>query len=306
MKRLLLVSSLALLPLAACNPFGSGTTPDSGEQTSSRPETKNVIYRGTLQELGVSIYMEGTHRLELEDGRFVLLEANGILLDDYVGEEVEVFGTTRATVEGGGIIMRVERVAEITSSSSESSVASSASGATTSSSSSMAPTVSSVPPAASSAPAVASSSVTSSVASVASPSSTASDPVSARAAVMARANMAASNWTQEYCSSHVSFCFPVHKNWWYTSFGATASALWHVEMSSEEIVAIGDGPITVEMKSGAAVGSDGQVTIDGGTVTGIRTWAGNRHIVIKAPATLESAVRYITQELKAAPASVTQ
>jgi hypothetical protein len=120
---------------------------------------------------------------------------------------------------------------------------------------------------------------------------------------MAKANMDAANWTQQYCSSHTGFCFPVHKNWWYTSFGATSSSQWHVELSSEEIVALGDGPISVVLVSGAAPAADGQVTVENGKATGVRAWTNNRHFVISAPAVLETAVRYITQELKAAPVS---
>ena len=117
MKRFLLVS-LALLPLAACSWSPAQAPVDDGEQASSVAETKNVIYRGRLLPLGASIYMEGTHRLELEDGRFILLESDGLLLDEYANLDVEVFGATRPTVEGGGIVMRVERVAELADSSS--------------------------------------------------------------------------------------------------------------------------------------------------------------------------------------------
>jgi hypothetical protein len=93
--------------------------------------------------------MEGTHRLELEDGRFVLLEANGLILDDYLAMDVEVFGATRPTVEGGAIIMRVERVAEFV----ESSVAASSEDMLPSSSSISSAAVSVAPVVPSSAPA---------------------------------------------------------------------------------------------------------------------------------------------------------
>ncbi len=310
MKRSIALT-LALLPLAGCSLFTTSTPPTEEEQTSSVAETKNVIYRGTLQALGSSIYMEGTHRLELEDGRFVLLEANGLVLDDYLDMDVEVFGSTRPTVEGGGIIMRVERVAEFVESSvAVSSEAMFPSSSSASSAASVAPAVrSSVPAAvsrASVAPVVPSSApvaVSSAAPVPASSSSAASDAVSMRAATMAKVNMAASFWTQQYCSTHTGFCFPVHKNWWYTSFGATSSSQWHVELSSEEIVALGDGPISVVLVAGAAPAADGQVTVENGKVTGIRAWTNNRHFVISAPAVLETAVRYITQELKAAPVS---
>lgn len=370
MKRLLAVS-LALLSLAGCNLWPSSEPPaDDGEQTSSRPETKNVIYRGTLQELGVSIYMEGTHRLELEDGRFVLLESDGVVLDEYVGEDVEVFGATRATVEGGAIIMRVERIAKFAESSSSSasvattttlrgtvsdsslgtcdfklengtqgpvlrgtfecgqydaklvevtgvfasieggvdnvfdvgtirlvspSSASVASSVATSAATSSRVTTSrssavSRPPSSSSAPVVASSAAS-------------EDPLAAKVALMAKANMDASNWTQKYCSTHIGFCVPVHKNWWYTSFGATSSSLWHVEVGPSEILTLGEGPLTIVLLSGAAPSPDGTVTVDGGTAVGVRTWTNNRHFEIRASASLQAAVRYMTQELTAAPAA---
>lgn len=308
--------SLALLPLAGCSLFTTSEPPfQESEQTSSVAETKNVIYRGLLLPLGASIYMEGTHRLELEDGRFVLLESNGLLLDEYLNMDVEVFGATRPTVEGGGIIMRVERVAQFIISSAPAAEASSSSEQASSVAADLPPAASSAPavvasrppvvtpPASSKAPVVAPASSAAPVAVASSSSSAANDAVSLRAATMAKANMAPTNWTQQYCSTHIEFCFPVHKNWYYTSFGATSSSQWHVELSSEELQALGDGPLSVVLHSGALPGPDGQVTTEGGVVTGIRAWTNNRHFVISAPASLDAAVRYITQELRAAPAA---
>jgi hypothetical protein len=321
MKRFL-AASLALIPLAAC----SWNQPEITEENDTsietqRPETKNVIYRGTLLPLGSSIYMEGTHRLQLEDGRFVLLESNGLVLDDYLGQDVEVFGSTRATIEGSAIIMRVERVANATQSNAEessSSTSSSSSSEVTASSVAVQAPISSATVLASSRPPVlvlssaAASVATSSIAPVAPassvPTATASsassvDPaLEARVTAMAKANMDPANWTQEYCSpTHLGFCFPIHKNWWFTSFGATSSSVWHVEMSSEELAKLGDGPISVVLQSGNATAPDGLVVTEGAVTTGVRAWSGNRHFVISAPARLEAAVRYITQELHAAP-----
>lgn len=313
MKRIVALS-LLFVPLAGCSWLGSDTTPDEPEVIETeRPETKNVIYRGRLLPLGSSIYMEGTHRLELEDGRFVLLESDGLVLDEYLNEDVEVFGSTRATIEGSAIIMRVERVANLVASSeasSEPAVASSseASSSVPAAASSVAPVASSRAPVmvlssssrapvSSAAPVVSSAPAASSVAS--------SDAAfQARVTAMAKVNMAATNWTQQYCApTHLAFCFPIHKNWYFNSFGATSNSQWHVELSSEELETLGDGPIGIVLVSGTAPAPDGHVTVDGGTVTGIRAWTNNRHFVISAPAQLEAAVRYITQELKAAPAA---
>lgn len=310
------VLSLVLLTLAACS-WGAATTPAADEDATvvtERPETKNVIYRGRLFPLGASIYMEGTHRLELEDGRFVLLESNGLLLDEYVNKDVEVFGSTRATIEGSAIIMHVERVAEL-SASSEPAVESSSSSvqavssapaaiAATSSAPPVRPAVSSAKPvAASSAPAAVQSSAPAAIPSAATSSVSSIDvALQARVNTMAKAKMDAANWTQQYCApSHLAFCFPIHKNWWYNSFGATSSSLWHVEMSSEELAQLGDGPIAVVLVSGNASVPDGTVSTSDGTSIGIRAWTNNRHIEIRGPAALAQAVAYITAELKPAP-----
>jgi hypothetical protein len=81
-------------------------------------ETKNVTYEGTLQAAGASIFMEGTHKLQLEDGRFIMLESTDVDLNQYIGQKVELFGAVRPTVEAGGMIMRVERIASREPSSS--------------------------------------------------------------------------------------------------------------------------------------------------------------------------------------------
>lgn len=315
-----IVASLLLLPLAACS-WGTTTAPAPDDGTTvvtERPETKNVIYRGRLLPLGASIYMEGTHRLELEDGRFVLLESNGLLLDEYANEDVEVFGSTRATIEGSAIIMRVDRVAKLAASSEPTIESSSSSAQTVSSAPAIMPAASSeapVRPTSSSAKPLPASSATAQssapviappVPPVAPPSSSSTSSVDpafqARVTAMAKAKMDAPNWIQQYCApSHVAFCFPIHKNWWYTSFGATSSSVWHVEMSSEELVQLGDGPIAVVLVSGNASVPDGTVSTDAGVSIGIRTWTNNRHIEIRGPAALSQAIAYITAELKPAP-----
>lgn len=66
---------------------------------------------------------------------------------------------------------------------------------------------------------------------------------------------------------------------------------------------LGEGPITVDVVSGdiSATGmADNQVRVDNGTAMGTRTWTGNRHIEVRGPASLEAAIRYITEQLKPA------
>lgn len=338
MNRTAFALATSMIALSACtfggSPDGQNSSASSQATSSesSVEETNNVSYRGTLEKQGVSIFMEGTHRLRLEDGRFILLESEDVTLGEYVGLKVEVFGAVRPTVEQGGLIMRVERVTSMEASSSSVSdmifcggiagfpcpddmqcvddpddscdpenggadcggicvpaAASSVASSATPIPSSVAASVTSTAPHV----AVSSAATTSSV----SGDPQASADLTAKAALMAKANMDASFWTQQYCSSHIGFCIPVHKNWWFTSFGATSSTFWHLEIGPSEIVNLGEGPLTVDLLSGNAA-ADGSVTVSGGTATGVRSWTGGRHLQIRGPANLEAAVRYITAQLK--------
>ena len=294
----------SLIALAACTSQSPEPDTDAGNAQSSESnvqETRNVMYSGTIREGGVGIFMQGTHTLELADGRFILLESSAVNLDDYLDTKAEVYGAIRPTVEAGGQIMRVERVTSLepveslssSSSSSESSVPEAAASSVAVSSQVAAQSSSRVPVVQTSSVAV----VTSSASSV---PSTNDGQADARASLMARDNMAEANWTQQYCSSHIGFCVPVHKNWWFTSFGTTTSMLWHMEIAPSEIVNLGDGPLAVNLISGDLSGHiDGEVVTEGGTTVGYRSWTNGRHFEIRGPAILENAIRHITENLKA-------
>ena len=319
------VSILCAAFLVGCKPATpsntTATSSTSSVQSASLQainETHNVSYQGIVQKAGMSVYMQGTHRLELSDGRVVLLESQELDLNRYVNKKVAVLGAVRPTVEDSGMIMRVEQITllqeESSSSSSEvsseegsshSSVESSASSVAASSKSSVM-TVSSK----SSVSSIAISSIVSSasssmVSSMASSSFSSLAPLSttdteaqmnARVQIMAKANMADALWTQQYCTTHIGFCFPVHKNWWFKSFGTTTSYLWHIEISTEDITDLGQGPLVVNVMSGnlASVNAvDGTVRTQGEFVIGYKALKDNSHIEVSAPKALEAAVRYI-------------
>ena len=129
-----------------------------------------------------------------------------------------------------------------------------------------------------------------------------SSALDAKTQTMAKANLAAANWTQKYCSSQIGFCVPVHKNWWFTSFGATSSFLAHVEVGPEELQNLGDGPLAINVVAGSittAGVSDGQVVSRGSDTVGYRVWSNDRHIEIRGPVALAEAIRYMTQNLAA-------
>jgi hypothetical protein len=125
--------------------------------------------------------------------------------------------------------------------------------------------------------------------------------VSAQVASMAKQNFSAANWTQAYCApTTISFCVPVHRNWYFKSFGAATEALWHVEVGNVIIENVSDGAIAVNLRGGslASMGrTDNEVRVEGPVVRGYREWTKDRHIEVIAPAALESAVTYMTQHL---------
>jgi hypothetical protein len=308
MKKVLLIGSLGVIALTLYSCSGGNNSANMTDDSSSVDlPVPDVSYEGVLDEAGVSIYQEGTHRLTLADDRFILLESSTIDLDSFIGSRVMVTGKMRDTVEAGGRVMAVSEVALVESSEESSSSASSEAMSVASSSeaaSSIAPTPSSVaappppPP-----PAAVSSSSAASVAAPPPPPPPASG-IERDPALQARINkMAApkpeSSWTQQYCSSHNGIRFPVRSDWWYHSFGATTSNLWHVELNSEEIKNLGDGPVVVNLISGRLPEgqSDGSVVEANGTLTVYRSWTDNRHIQVSGPVELRTGMEYLAKNI---------
>lgn len=325
--------------------------------SSAVPATSNVSYTGVVQELGVSIYQQGTHKLVLDDGRFIVLQSadTSLRLSDYIGKRVEVKGSVQPTTEAGGTIMTVEQIATMQGTSSNSSLAhalcggiaaipcptgfecvddptdgcdpanggadcsgiclqkvlpSSAfsSSAVASVALSSASSVAVVPVSSKSA-AMVSSSVHSSLSSVASAVSSSSAPVSSSAASLASADIEAQivlmakedyandkRWTQKYCTTHIGFCIPASKNWYFVSFGTKAGTIWHVEFGSHDVTDIATAPIALDLVSGLSASkgqTDGAVEVNGSMVTGYKDWPGNRHFELTADVRLKAAVMYM-------------
>src|SRR3989338_5429797 len=98
----LLIPLIIALSLIACtSPLPSGeegaenVSSESSLLTEEELVTRNVTYTGLLEEGGVTIYQQGTHRLTLADGKMVILEPStdsSLSLDLYAGKYVEVKG----------------------------------------------------------------------------------------------------------------------------------------------------------------------------------------------------------------------
>ncbi len=315
---------------------GGDASSSSSSLTSSSPATRNVTYEGTIDELGITIYQQGTHRLTLDNGDFILLTSGdpGLDLDAYLDKRVEVRGSSQPTVEAGGTIMTVGVVTLLEDDSSSSSASSapmcggiagipcdegmiciddpsddcdptqggadcsgicvtdsSPSPSSSSSSSSSAITSSSAVSSASSpqSPPAASSSSASSA-----PSSSSDEQIEAMAEQTYDDD---AQWTQEYCTSHIGFCIPVHRNWFYKSFGTTTSFLWHVEFDLAAIENLGDGPLSLNLLSGSTEQS-GQIVQDGSLVRGRLNWSENRHFEIVGDARLRPAIEYLLSHIE--------
>lgn len=324
MRKLLIGTGLVTLILAGCT---SPVPPSASEETSSSSVASQwVSYEGTVQKLGVTMFMEGTHRLVTEENETALLESDTIVLDDYVDAKVRITGSARATVENGGLIVNVDGIERVltddqpsvleesSSSMTSSALASSSLSSLPSSSSLPQPALSSVEgmsssssvrPVSSSAPFVSSAKLVqsssaaqvSSLAVIPEPTEPA-PPASASVEAMAKAKVDAANFTQKYCTSHIGFCIPVHRNWFYVSFGANVSpSLWHVELSDQEIEEAGQGAITVDLVSGPFSGTEGVAISVSGMVVASRQWTGNRHFQVSGPPQLKAAVEFIAQNL---------
>ncbi len=295
-----LIALLSIL-LASCRASAPADDFPPEQQASSSSETVVVpaeaTYEGVLTQAGVSVYMEGTHRIDTPSGDVILLQSDTVDLDQYLDATVRVTGMARPTVEQGGIIMDVESV-ELLSSPVSSEAAPAPEPVVpvpvpATSSAAPAPVVhhaSSASLRVSSTPSVV---VPVASSSVAAAPATGQDRITA---VMAKAAVDGGTFTQVFCTRHVGFCVPLHKSWFYNSFGATSSYLWHVEVSSEDVSNLGDGPLVINLVAGALDPSrDGTVEDRGNFVMGLRAWTNNRHFEVSAPSALRQAVAYISQ-----------
>lgn len=320
MKNTLSLLAISSLALSACGlvevEYDEPPKDSAAEIIEDVPvrETKNVTYTGVVAPAGISVYNQGTHRLILPGGKFVLLETDDIDLNGYVDEDVQIFGALRPTVEAGGMIMRVERI-ELMQKENETEEGEDE------------PTEEELPvnpedsddvpmekpeeepgeeqsadpdqepqdlPEPTEEPAEEEVSENEEIEEeVAEPSAEYLELIE----VMSRQDYAAANWTQQYCTSHISFCAPVHRNWWFKSFGATSSTLWHVELSPEPIESLGQGPLVIELIAGSNTDADGTIDVSNGKAVGYKEWTFGRHFRISGDESLKDAILYITQNI---------
>ncbi len=333
-------------------PVSEGESSSSSISIFAALPTRNVSYVGTIEELGAGGDQQGTHKLLLLGGQFLLLESTdaNLNLSSYLGKRAEVRGSVLPNSETGSLLMRVEEVTLLEkgtgsgSTSSDTRTFDACGGiggipckqgfgciddpsddcdpktggvdclgicVPGKSSESSAPAA---PPQPSSSSSLSFSSTTSpgSASSVSPVQSTASaesapagnaGPTEEQIASMSKQRYDQDAlWTQQYCTSHVAFCIPVHKNWYFKSFGATTSNLWHVEFGIAAIDALNQGPIVLNLVSGttASLGvASGLVRTQGKDVVGFMDWKDGDHFELIADARLKEAVSYMLSHITA-------
>lgn len=77
---------------------------------------------GIVRPIGVTIYQEGTHRLESNNKLLVLLASDAVNLEEFENREVTVTGVVKDTVEGSQKIMTVHTIKALESVASEKKV----------------------------------------------------------------------------------------------------------------------------------------------------------------------------------------
>lgn len=306
----------ALLLVQGCSFWPFGGSAETQIEASSSSSSEESLSRYTDVSLEGTIYLQpgsqSAYELRTPGGSSFALVQGSANFADYNEKDVQVSGSLQESMDGSVRLLTVREITEIVSdsSSSESSseAVSSAESSVSSVASSRASSASSqvVSSAKSSASSVA---VSSAAVSSTGEGSTAvhSEEWIARMKKMARPR-GAETWTQQYCSSHVGVCFPVRSDYWYRSFGASTGSAWHVELNSEEIVNLGDGPLIVDLVSGRLEGelSDGLIREADGNVYGYRSWTGSRYFRVSAPVELRASVEIITKGIAPFEAPVTE
>lgn len=306
MRNLRIISGIGLagVLLASCTPAVPPVEPSiDGAAMSSSSTAPSASVEGLLQRAGISIYMEGTHRLQMDDGSFLLLRSDTIGLDSYSDTRVIVTGPIMPTVEGEGVIMSVEDIEGVTSSLPPEVLTEETSSSSVLSEETLPPVVVESSSSVSQAPLPLSSSSAAPIVPTSSSSSASPQSVSADASVsvkaMAKAVVDAANFREKYCTSYIGFCVPYHRNWYFQSFGPNVSPyLWHVEFADHSVDEAGQGVIIFNLVQGPLGGPDGAVTEQGDFVVASRQWTGNRHMEISAPKELRAAVEFMASGIE--------
>ncbi|MBI1812944.1 hypothetical protein HY285_05730 [Candidatus Peregrinibacteria bacterium] len=264
-------------------------------------------FQGMVEMARGGVAVSGTHRLLLSNGTSVFLRSEAQDLNSYIGQSVEVRGFLSDAPQFGNTVLNVREIQLMTEETSSETVASSSSSSVGISSSSMPEEPSNrISSSASTRRNASSSQRSSQPAAVVTQPSFSSQPtaqLSSETQVKVKKMSTVKSetaWTLQYCSPpSIGFCFPVRGDWYFHSFGKGTAFLWHVEVSSQELSDLGDGPIVVNLAAGRIPEGIGDQSLveNGGYLTGYRAWTGNRHFEVSGPLPLRPSLEYITRNI---------
>lgn len=94
----------------------SGGEASQGRLFRNEEALPMATFQGTIEELGMSIFMQGTHKLVDDKEELVALLQSGsdsLDLNSYLGQKVKVTGSAAPSVEGGSTFVTVDSVSKI-------------------------------------------------------------------------------------------------------------------------------------------------------------------------------------------------
>ena len=110
----ILALMLAALSLSACGKEPQKATEVRGEKRdSSSPPVAADSWEGRVEKIGVSITMQGTHKLVAAGKTVALLQSTKVDLSKYEGKKVRATGASTLTVEGNQTLVTVEAITDL-------------------------------------------------------------------------------------------------------------------------------------------------------------------------------------------------
>ena len=98
MKTILRFFVLLILPLFFLTACGEKQDVPTLDERFGSEKSLEESFEGFLDKLKLDVHQKGTHQLTTEGGAVIYLQSSSIDLNDYVGQEVEVFGEVREVV----------------------------------------------------------------------------------------------------------------------------------------------------------------------------------------------------------------
>lgn len=106
-KKLLIffLVSASLLMLAC-----SKTPPDLQDRTGYYQDLSATRFTGLISTFNLDLYQEGTHQLETDEGKVVIIQSPTINLSRYIGKKVTIEGSMKTMIDDRGQVFTVKKI----------------------------------------------------------------------------------------------------------------------------------------------------------------------------------------------------